>query len=321
MNSLSDLPADKNANIVVYCGGGFRGGVAQVMLELLGYSNVRNMWGGFGAWQAAELPVVGAQPAEFSLDTYLTSYVTALPNTFNAVRVPELAEELASADAPLVVDVRTVDEFAEGHIEGAVNIPLNELTANLNLLPNLDQNIVVVCGSGHRSALAMTALNLLGYTQVRSLMSGMGSWTAAEQPVTDVVLEFAPGTAPQFDPAVFELVDGFLTTIPQGYLTVKAPDLSAELIDAPPLLIDVRTESEWTQGHIEGAVHIELRDFMTRSIELPEDLSTPIVLYDNPTHRSSMALVFMKLLGYENVRVLGGGTGAWESAQLPLVTD
>ena len=148
MSSQAELPADKNANIVVYCGGGFRGGIAQVMLELMGYSNVRNMWGGFSAWTAAELPVFGAQPAEveFNLDTYLTDYVGVLPNTFNAVRVLELVDELAGTAQPFIVDVRTVDEFAEGHIEGAVNIPINELTANLNLLPNVDQNIVVVCG-------------------------------------------------------------------------------------------------------------------------------------------------------------------------------
>ncbi|MBZ0305444.1 MAG: hypothetical protein K8I82_05190, partial [Anaerolineae bacterium] len=170
MSRQDEWPADKDANIVVYCGAGFRGGIATVMLELMGYSNVRNMTGGLGGWKVAELPVVGVQPAEFSADAYLATYVAALPNTFNAVRVPDLAEEIASGTEMLLVDVRTADEYAEGHIEGALNIPINELTANLNLLPDLEQNIVVVCGSGHRSALGMAVLNLLGYKNVRSLI-------------------------------------------------------------------------------------------------------------------------------------------------------
>ncbi|MBI5670632.1 MAG: hypothetical protein HZC41_21785 [Chloroflexi bacterium] len=322
MSRQDEWPADKDANIVVYCGGGFRGGIATVMLELMGYSNVRNLAGGLGGWKAAELPVVGAQPAEveFSLDQFLADYVSGLPETFNALRVQDLTDAIAAGEDTLIVDVRTADEYAEGHIEGAINIPLNDLTANLNLLPHLDQNIVIVCGSGHRSAVAMTVLNLLGYTNVRSLMSGMGAWTKAELPVTDVAAEAVAGTAPTFAPEVLALVEPFVTGIPQGYYAVKAADLSAELIDNPPVLLDVRTDSEWANGFIEGATHLQLRDFMAQMSEWPQDKAAPVVVYDNPTHRSSMALVFLKLMGYENVRVLGGGVGAWTAAELPLVT-
>ncbi len=317
MSRQSELPADKEANIVVYCASGFRGGIATVMLELLGYSNVRNMGGGFNAWKTAELPIVGG----FSLDSYVASYITNLPNSFNAVRVEELAEELAAGNELLVVDVRSADEYAEGHIEGAINIPINEVTQNLALLPDLNANIVVVCGSGHRSALVMTALNLVGYTNVRSMISGMGGWTKAEQPVTDVPTEAVVGAAPAVNAAAFAPVDAFVTSIPEGFFVVKPADLSVELIDNPPILIDLRTDSEWAEGHIEGAVHLPLRDFMTRMSEWPQDKTAAIVLYDNPTHRSSMALVFMKLMGYENVRVMAGGIGGWTAAELPLVTD
>lgn len=323
MSRRDEWPADKNANIVLYCGGGFRGGIGTVIMELMGYTNVRNMWGGMGAWKAAELPFVGGETveaAEFSLDQYLADYVSALPETFNAMRVQDLADAIAAGEEMLIVDVRTADEFAEGHIEGSINIPVNELTQSLNLLPNLDQNLVIVCGSGHRSAVAMTALNLLGYTNVRSMMSGISAWTKAELPVTDVVVEAEAGTAPTFAPDVMTVVDGFITDIPQGYYTVRAADLSAELIDNPPVLLDVRTDSEWSNGFIEGATHLQLRDFVASIGEWPQDKAAPIVIYDNPTHRSSMALVLMRLMGYENVRVLGGGVGGWTAAELPLAT-
>lgn len=317
MSRQSELPADKSANIVIYCGSGFRGGIATVMLELLGYSNVRNMSGGFGAWKATGLPITGG----FRLDTYLSDYVVALPDTFNTLNVDELAAELTSNPELVVVDVRTPDEYVEGHIEGAINIPLTELTQNLTLLPNLDENIVVVCGSGHRSALAMTTLTVLGYHNVRSLISGMGAWTNAEQPVTTEPFEMEAATAPTINPLVFEPVNNFMTSIPASYYTVKAVDLGVEMMGNPPVLIDLRTDSEWAEGYIEGAIHIELRDFMANISNLPENKAAPIVLYDNPTHRSSMALVFMKLLGYENVRVLGGGISAWTAVGLPLVTN
>ncbi len=324
MSRRDEWPADKEANIVIYCASGVRGSIATVMMRLMGYSNVRNMSGGMNAWVAAELPVVGVPEAvveEFSLETYLADYIAALPNTFNAIRVPDLAAELDSGAELLLVDVRTPDEYGEGFIEGAINIPLNELTLHLDMLPNLDQAIVVYCGSGHRSALAMTALNLLGYSNVRSMLSGVNAWTGAGLPLSQEAVEAPVGTAPEFDPAVFEAVDAYMTAIPAGYYTVRAADLSTELIENPPVLIDVRTDSEWAEGHIEGAIHISLRDLFTLRDQWPQDPTTPIVIYDNPTHRSSIAMTVLRMLGYENVRVLAGGVGAWTAAELPLVNE
>lgn len=316
VSRLDELPADKSTPIVVYCQSGYRGGIAAVMLNLLGYTNVRNLAGGVNSWLAAGLPLEGVPS---SLEAVMVDYVETLPPTFNGLSPVDLSAELASSAELMLVDVRTPDEYAEGFIEGAINLPLNELTMHLDLLPNLDQNIVVYCGSGHRSAIAMTALNLLGYTNVRSMLGGFGAWTSAALPVSQTPVDVFMGTAPAFDPALFDQVNTYMTSIPAGYYTVRALDLSSELVRNPPLLIDVRTDSEWAGGHIEGAVNLPLSDLFTLEDQLPQDLAAPIVVYDNPTHRSSMALTVLRLLGYENTRALAGGTGAWESAGLPLV--
>jgi len=313
---LDELPADKSTPIVVYCQSGYRGGIANVALNLLGYTNVRNLSGGVKGWLAAELPLVGAQ---LDISATFSSYIASLPETFNALRVPDLAAELASANPPLVVDVRTADEFAEGAIPGAISIPLPDLVKNLALLPDPNANIVIVCGSGHRSAVAMTALNLLGYKNAKSLLSGMTAWKGAGNELTTEVTPTEAGTAPTFDPQLLAAVDSFITSIPQGYYVVRPADLNTELIENPPaLLLDVRTPGEYAQGRIEGAVSIPLSELPGRLAEIPADKTTAIVVYDNPTHRSSIALAMLKLLGYENVRVLGGGTGAWTKAELPL---
>ncbi|MEZ4668573.1 MAG: rhodanese-like domain-containing protein [Anaerolineae bacterium] len=55
---MDEWPADKEANVVVYCASSYRGGVTATMLGLAGYTNVRNMSGGIKAWIAAELPVI-----------------------------------------------------------------------------------------------------------------------------------------------------------------------------------------------------------------------------------------------------------------------
>jgi rhodanese-related sulfurtransferase len=313
--NIDQMPEDKDTYIVVYCGVGIRGSIATVLLNLLGYTNVQNLSGGFNAWVAASNPIVAPEPV-LDMTVMLTDYFAALPQTFNALRPADLKAEIDAATEMVLVDVRTADEFAEGFIANAINIPLNEVTAHLDMLPNLDANIVVYCGSGHRSAMVMMALNMLGYTNVRSMLSGFGAWAAAEYPTSTDVVVVEAGTAPVFDEAVFAVVEEFMTSIPAGYWTVRAADLSVELVENPPFLVDVRTEGEYGNGYIAGALHIPMTDIMTRLAELPTDV--PLVIYDNPTHRSTMAMVALRLLGYEDVRVLAGGTGAWEKAGFTL---
>lgn len=321
MKLRDKLPQDKNARIVVYCGVGYRGGIAKVMLALLGYTDVRNLAGGLSAWVSQGLPLEGmtAKAEAFDLDQYLADYLKAQPETFGAVRAADLAKELETNKDLLLVDVRTVDEYAEGFIAGAINIPLNELTKHLDMLPDLNREMVIYCGSGHRSAIAMTALQLLGYKNVRSLLGGTTSWKAGEFALTDEPVTAEPGKAPEFKADLFKLVDAYITAIPKGYNAVKPQDLSVALAEQKPFLLDVRTEGEWAGGHIEGAVHLPLASLMTRAAELPTDKAAAIFVYDNPTHRSSMAMVLLGLRGYTNVKVLGGGFGAWQKAELPVV--
>lgn len=324
MSNRDMWPQDTSATIVVYCGSSYRAGIAAVMMELMGYEDVRNLVGGINAWVAAGLPLEGVpetteEPAEdFDFVSAANDYLTSLPGNFNAVLVDEVAEALASDDAPFLLDVRTVDEYTESHIEGAINIPLQEVTQNLDLLPGLDANIVIYCGSGHRSAMAMIALNLLGYENATSMLRGFSAWTSAGNPGTDVVTTAEAGEAPEVDAAMFEVVDAYMTAIPAGYFIVRADDLNVELVEDPDIiLVDVRTEGEFADGFIPGAVSVPLDTLLADPAALPP-LDAEVVFYDNPTHRSTMAMVIAQIAGWENVRTLGGGFGAWSGADLPV---
>jgi len=84
-----------------------------------------------------------------------------------------------------VLDVRTAEEFATGHIKGATNVPVND--SNFNLLVNkIDKTapVMVYCRSGHRSRMACTKLAALGFTQIYNLDKGIVSWQEAGKPVT-----------------------------------------------------------------------------------------------------------------------------------------
>ncbi len=86
----------------------------------------------------------------------------------------ELAERMTE-NGLMVLDVRGVTEFAQGHIPGATNIPLGYLPRHLDQLP-ADRLIVTNCASGYRSQVAASLLRKLGFTNVANLSEGESVW-------------------------------------------------------------------------------------------------------------------------------------------------
>jgi rhodanese-related sulfurtransferase len=83
-----------------------------------------------------------------------------------------LAERLAEAGPPLVLDVRAESEVGEVSVDGSVNIPLSRLLEHLDELPR-DREIVVHCSSGYRSSTAASLLRREGFEQVADLVGGL----------------------------------------------------------------------------------------------------------------------------------------------------
>jgi rhodanese-related sulfurtransferase len=77
----------------------------------------------------------------------------------------------------ILVDVRSPQEFAEGHIKNAISLPEYEIKEKSNnLLPNKAQLIIVYCSTGHRSKKAQTMLEKLGYEKVYNLCNGLENY-------------------------------------------------------------------------------------------------------------------------------------------------
>ncbi|MGO9884570.1 MAG: MBL fold metallo-hydrolase [Solirubrobacteraceae bacterium] len=90
-----------------------------------------------------------------------------------------LAEQLDSAQPPVVIDVRNPGEWGASHIEGAVNMPLSQLAGRVDELAR-DRKLIVYCASGYRSAVAVSLLRREGLTEVANLVGGLGAWEAAK---------------------------------------------------------------------------------------------------------------------------------------------
>ena len=320
LTSMDQIPAEKDAPIVIYCASGHRGSMAAMALRLMGYTDVVNLNGGLNAWKAASLPVAGW----VDWATILGEFTTSLPSDqgFYSIKTDGLNTLLAEQPV-FLVDVREASEVEEsGYIAGAIHLPIRDLLKNLDKLPAKDQKIVIYCGSGHRGAMGMAALRMLGYTDVVNLNGGTGAWTKGGFTLEPgLPIEAATLAAPEIDAARLAALDAYLSALPEGFNLVKAADLNVELGNTPaPFVLDVRTEAEKTNdGYIEGSVFLPINDLPANLAQLPADKAAPIVVLCKSGHRGGMAMMYLNFLGYTNVRNLGGGLNAWIGAELPVM--
>lgn len=96
---------------------------------------------------------------------------TSMPS----LTIDELFDEQAAGKTPFLLDVRRDQEFASGHLKGAVHIPLSDLSSRILEVPK-DKPIVVYCRSGARSSRAMKLLMSKGYDNLRNLTGGILAW-------------------------------------------------------------------------------------------------------------------------------------------------
>jgi rhodanese-related sulfurtransferase len=210
VGALDDLPTDRQ--VVVYCYTGHTGAVATCFLNALGYDAV-NMRHGIGAWtpdatvravppfsqetdgndfptettdnpatQTYDPPALdvtdSTDPAEIiraAGEAYLTA---GKAPTISAATVFDLINDGDDSTNPFIISVRSPEDYAKGHIPGAINIPWKTIAKpeNLAKIPT-DRQIIVYCYTGHTAGLATMALDMLGYDAV-NMKFGICAWTS-----------------------------------------------------------------------------------------------------------------------------------------------
>ena len=97
--------------------------------------------------------------------------------------VPEVADRLQRGDKFHFVDVREDDEWRAGRARGAIHLGKGVIERDIETkIPNQDEEIILYCGGGFRSALVAEALQKMGYKNVVSMDGGIRAWRAAGLP-------------------------------------------------------------------------------------------------------------------------------------------
>jgi len=169
-NFIGLLPSDKNMNLIFYCNGIKCGKSKKAanQAEKLGYTNIHIFAEGMPVWEELGYSFYKSGDYEKRIETTKIA--------------PSELKELADTqpDTLQIVDVRDTEEFAEGHIPGAINCPLSTFAASSEILDK-NKKVVVYCNSGGRSYSAYRKLMKLGYKNIAQSL--FADWKDAGLPV------------------------------------------------------------------------------------------------------------------------------------------
>ncbi len=203
-----------------------------------------------------------ADEASLDMKPIIVGFLASLPADWHRTTSQDVVRT-----RPFVVDVRQPEEYNQGFIEGAINVPLRDLAQSLQALPAMNQEIVLVCDNGHRSAIGMAVLQMLGYKQAKSLADGMSAWQAAKLPiVTAPVPQRSAGRPPKVNAQLRAMLDYYLVhTLPVDWGLIDPAGLtedqhrksSSELEvqpetfdQGPSILVDVDEPDEFAKADL-----------------------------------------------------------------------
>ena len=224
-----------------------------------GYPNVKVFAGGEPAWSKAE----------YSLEA-----------SVNQVRKGNI----------LLIDLRSPDKFAAGHIDRAVNIPFKDLEKNHgeNTFPQYKGALLVFTGDNPaETEAAVELMRDWSFTKAAIFPGNVETWQKGEIPL-------ATGPAPA--PAKLT----YTRKLPPHEIGIA--DFTKALKEGGAVILDARAAAEFTAGHFPSAMGIPSEEMGQRFAEVPKD--KPVYLHCSTGSRAEMAFDILKDKGYANVKLL-----------------
>jgi len=227
-----------------------------------------------------------------------------------------------------VLDIRKAEDFAKGHIGGAVNITLADLRSHLNSInASSYTTIAVACYSGQTASYGVSLMRLLGMTNIYALKWGMSSWhddfaatwnskignSRAAQFVTETTDKAAKTTLPTINTGKTtgrEILEVRVDTLLKRGFTEASISNDAVFTELSKYyIVNYWTEAQYKDpGHVPGASnYIPKTDLKSTTNILTLPTTKPIVFYCYTGQTSSFVSAYLRVLGYDCKSLLFGG--------------
>lgn len=203
-----------------------------------------------------------------------------LKKGLNAMTAPMFRDRIKE-ETIFVLDTRNETEFTKAFISGSISIGLNGNFAEwVKKLVPYDNELLLVCDTG-TEAEVLTKLATLGFSKMAGYLDGgIEAWNAAGEPI-DMIIDISPDE-----------------------LAIDLP------FDENLLVVDVRSETEFSKGHVKGAVNVPLHTLTDPASMSPIEDTDNMYIHCGSGYRSVIACSWLKKEGFHNLRNIEGGWAA-----------
>jgi rhodanese-related sulfurtransferase len=304
-DALATIP--QSGEVFVYCYTGQTAGQAVVTLNLAGIpARSVNLGWNFGISKvegvdavtettANTLPEatypVDAAVAE-AVKVYYAGLGTIADARFKNYKISEddLKAAIDAGEDLFILSVRKAEDYAKGHIQGAINIPFGKTMFNdVSALPK-DKKIVVYCYTGQTAGQATAALRLMGFDAV-SLNGGMGMASNAPQGWANKGYPVVTGSV------VETAVLNYFRNMPDHIYKIAEKDFVAKVVAGDAMtVVDIRSAADYEKGHVKGAINMPWGPAIAENLaKLPRSGDVFIYCYTGQT--AGQAVVTLNVAG------------------------
>jgi rhodanese-related sulfurtransferase/predicted small lipoprotein YifL len=304
-DALATVP--QSGEVFVYCYTGQTAGQAVVTLNLAGIpARSVNLGWNFGISKVEGVDAVtettantlpaATNPVDSAVAEAVGAYYAGLGTIADArfknykISEDDLKAALEAKEDLFILSVRKAEDYAKGHIEGAVNIPFGKtMLDDVSALPK-DKKIVVYCYTGQTAGQATAALRLMGYDAV-SLNGGMGMASNAPQGWAN------KGYPTVSSSVVTNAVQNYFRNMPDHIYKIAEKDFVAKVVAGDAMtIVDIRSAADYEKGHVKGAVNLPWGPAIAENLaKLPQTGDVFIYCYTGQT--AGQAVVTMNVAG------------------------
>ncbi|HTM08641.1 MAG TPA: rhodanese-like domain-containing protein [Verrucomicrobiae bacterium] len=286
---------------------------AAAVLMCAGYANVALLQGGFGAWRESGYPTATG----VNVPSKAFGEIIHGDCEVREMTPEELASRLRRGETPVIIDVRTPEEYGRFCIPGGVNIPGGDLILWAEELKAASKKpIIVNCAGRTRGIIGAQTLTLLGVADACALKNGTMGWVLA-----GLDLERPHRTATEASNSSRAAAERYAAELAAAEKIpfVSVSEMEALLSQTRETLypIDVRSPEEYSSGHIPGYFSLPGGQAVQCADDYIALRSGRIVFASERASRAVMAAYWFRKMGF-SASVLDGGTEAWAAQGLEI---
>ncbi len=286
---------------------------------------------------AEEVPETEQGTESSAVEDAANDYFANMNEDIYKINQKDFIDKVKAGEEMTILDIRSADSYAEGHIKGAVSLPWGpDLGKSLSSIPD-DKPVMLYCVTGQTAGQTVALLSMAGFDAKSVNLGwdlGIKKVEGVEEVITTEVTEFDPATMTEIDPdleaAIIDYYAGLKDVADTVYKNYKISEEDAKAAldakDESVVFLDVRKPDDFAAGHIEGAVNIPFGKGMQEEFSsLPMDKTIIVYCYTGQTAGQTVA--GLRMLGYDAVSLNSGtgmdatGTAGWVNLGYPLVTE